>query len=605
MSTSAISVAMNTAVSGLSVNQTALQTTSNNIANANTVGYTQKRVNLETVLLDGQGAGVRVSDITRHVDEFLLRDVRTQTSFLADATVRSQYYASTQDMFGTPESDSSIGARITALATSLQALTVEPASNNDQLSVVNAALTATRQLNQMAQTVQDLRNQADDDIGTAVTNVNTLLNNIAELNAQISRNTALGLPTGDMQDQRDQAVAQLANYMDISYFTRPSGEMVIFSGSGRTLVDHSAATFSYTPAATLSAAATYPGGGIDGIKLDGTDVTTEFRSGQIKGLIDMRDTDLPNMTDQLDQLATVLRDQINAIHNDGTALPPPGTLTGTRTFSAPATDTVDLSGTVRIAVLNADGTAAGTPIDLNFADLATVVGGTPTVQDVVDAINGVHAAATPPIPGLTGATASVNADGALVITANTTGQGIAINEGTSAEATTGFGFSHFFGLNDFFVGSTVGGLARNITVRSDIAADAQLVARGQLNEGTLAADDTALTIGDSSIVARMADKFTENLSFAAAGGLPAAGTTLSGYGATILADNATRAADADDVKQFRETVLADVQNKADSASGVNMDEEMSNLILFQNAYAASARVITTLSEVMKTLTDMV
>jgi flagellar hook-associated protein 1 FlgK len=605
MSTSAISVAMNTAVSGLSVNQTALQTTSNNIANANTVGYTQKRTNLETVLLDGQGAGVRVSGITRHVDEFLLRDVRTQTSFLADATVRSQYYASTQNMFGTPESDSSIGARITALATSLQSLTVEPASNNDQLSVVNAALTVTRQLNQMAQTVQDLRNQADDDIGTAVTSVNTLLNNIAELNAQISRNTALGLPTGDMQDQRDQAVAQLANYMDISYFTRPTGEMVIFSGSGRTLVDHSAATFSYTPAATLSAAATYPGGGIDGIELDGVDVTTEFRSGQIKGLIDMRDNDLPNMGDQLDQLATVLRDQINAVHNDGVALPPPDTLTGTRTFSAPATDTVDLSGTVRIAVLNADGTAAGTPIDLNFADLATVVGGTPTVQDVVDAINGVHAAATPPIPGLAGATASVNADGALVITANTAGQGIAINEGTSAEATTGFGFSHFFGLNDFLVGSTVGGLARNITVRSDIAADAQLVARGQLNEGTLAAGDTGLTIGDSSIVARMANKFTENLSFAAAGALPAAGTTLSGYGATILADNATRSADADDVKKFRETVLADVQNKADSASGVNMDEEMSNLILFQTAYAASARVITTLSEVMKTLTDMV
>jgi Flagellar hook-associated protein len=92
---------------------------------------------------------------------------------------------------------------------------------------------------------------------------------------------------------------------------------------------------------------------------------------------------------------------------------------------------------------------------------------------------------------------------------------------------------------------------------------------------------------------------------ASAGGLPAAITTLSGYGANILADNATRAADADDVKQFRTTVLADVQNKSDSISGVNMDEEMANLILFQNAYAASARVITTLSDVMKTLIDMV
>lgn len=603
MSTSSISVAMRTAVSGLSVNQTALQTTSNNIANANTVGYTAKRVDLATVLLDGQGAGVQVAGVNRTVNEFLLRDVRTQTSFLADATVRSEYYASTQNMFGKPDSNSSISARLTNLANTLQALAVEPASNNNQLNVINTALTATRQLNQMAQNIQDLRNQADDDLVSAVGTVNGLLDNIAQLNAQISRNVALGLPTGDMQDQRDQAVVQLSSYMDISYFTRPSGEMVIFSGSGRTLVDHSAASFDYTGASSISATSSYPGGGIDGITLGGVDVTTEFRSGKIKGLIDMRDTDLPALGSELDRLATVLRDQVNAIHNDGVALPPPNTLTGTRTVTA--TDPANLTGTARIAVLNADGTVAGTPIDLNFADLATVVGGTPTVQDVVDAINGVHAAAVPPIPGLAGATASIDTNGALVISANTAGQGIAINEGTSAEATTGFGFSHYFGLNDFFVGSTIGGLARNITVRSDIAADAQLIARGQLSEGVLTNGSTGLTVGDSSVVSRMANKFTESVSFAAAGALPATSATFSSYGANILGDNATRAADADDVKQFRETVLADVQNKSDSASGVNMDEEMSNLILYQNAYAASARVITTLSEVMKTLTDMV
>ena len=603
MSTSSISVAMRTAVSGLSVNQTALQTTSNNIANANTVGYTAQRVDLATVLLDGQGAGGQVAGVNRTVNEFLLRDVRTQTSFLADATVRSEYYASTQNMFGKPDSNRSISARLTNLAKTLQALAVEPASNNNQLNVVNTALTATRQLNQMSQNIQDLRNQADDDIVSAVGTVNGLLDNIAQLNAQISRNVALGLPTGDMQDQRDQAVVQLSSYMDISYFTRPSGEMVIFSGSGRTLVDHSAASFDYTGASSISATASYPGGGIDGIKLGGVDVTTEFRSGKIKGLIDMRDTDLPALGSELDRLATVLRDQINAVHNDGVALPPPNTLTGTRAVTA--TDPANFTGTARIAVLNADGTVAGTPIDLNFADLATVVGGTPTVQDVVDAINGVHAAAVPPIPGLAGATASIDANGHLVIDANTAGRGIAINEGTSAEATTGFGFSHYFGLNDFFVGSTIGGLARNITVRSDIAADAQLVSRGQLSEGVLTNGSTGLTVGDSSVVARMANKFTEQVNFAAAGGLPSTTATFSSYGANILGDNATRAAEADDAKKFRATVLSDVQNKSDSASGVNMDEEMSNLILYQNAYGATARVITTLSEVMKTLIDMV
>lgn len=605
MSTSSISVAMNSAISGLTVNQTALTTTSNNIANANTAGYTRKIVNQEAVLIDGQGAGVRISGITRNVNEFLLRDVRVQTSLLAEITVQSDYFSATQDMFGKPESNTSIGARLTAFANQLQALTVDPASNNSQITVVNGALTATRQLNEMAGHIQTLRDETDDSINSAVSSVNVLLGNIAELNGKITRNLAINLPTGDLQDQRDQALEKLAGYMDISYFTRPTGAVVVFSGSGRTLVDRTAVTFDYAPTAVMSATSSYPGGGIAGIELDGVDVTTEFQSGQIKGLINMRDTELPQLNSELDRLATVLRDQINAIHNDGVAMPPPNSLTGTRTFTAPATDTVNMTGIVRVAVLNSNGTVVGTPIDLNLADLATVVGGNPTVNQIRDAINGAYTLSVPAIPGLAGATASVNANGALVITANTAGQGIAINEGTSAEATTGFGFSHFFGLNDFFVGSTIGGLARNITVRSDIVADPQLVARGQLSQAVLVNGDDGVTIGDSAIVARMANKFQEQLSFSAAGGLPATNTTLSGYGTNILANNATNTANTQELLDFRTTVLGEVKNKLDSGSGVNMDEEMANLILYQNAYAASARVITTLSEVYRMLTEMV
>ena len=178
MSTANINVAMNSAISGLSANQVALSTTSNNIANANTVGYTHKRVNLETVKLDGQGAGVRVADITRNVNEFLLRDVRAQTSLQANTAVQSEFFSYTQDMFGKPESASSIASRITSLSTSLQALTVDPSSNNAQISVVNNALNATRQLNEMSDKIQSLRDQADDGIKMAVTEVNTLLSSI-------------------------------------------------------------------------------------------------------------------------------------------------------------------------------------------------------------------------------------------------------------------------------------------------------------------------------------------------------------------------------------------------------------------------------------------
>lgn len=602
---SSINTALSTAVSGLQTTQAALSVTSNNIANANTAGYSRKTVNLQNVLINGQGAGVKIGNISREVNDYLVRDMRAQTTANGEASTRAKFFATMQNMFGTPDSASSMTAGMTTLGNKMSALAVDPSSTNSQLDLVSAAQALTRQLNDMAGQVQDQRYEADQSIASSVTQVNQLLGNIAELNIQIARNTALNQPAGDLQDQRDIAIASLAEKMDISYFTRATGETVIFTASGRNLVDREASTISYTPASAMSGAVSYPNNGIGGIELDGVDITSEIKSGQVKALIDMRDTELPNFGAELDRLATVLKDQINAVHNDGVAMPPPSSLTGERTSATPAVDHISFTGTVRIAVLNADGTAAGAPMDLDFANLATVVGGTPTLMQIRDAINGAYAASTPAIPGLTGATASLTSQGQLVITANTAGQGIGINEGTSQEAVTGFGFSHYFGLNNLFVGGTVGGLASNIEVRSDILTNSQKVSRGQLSEGALTTGSIAITAGDSSVAQRMAAVFTANQSFAAAGGLPTTSTTLSGYGANILSNNATRSANADDAAAYRENLLGDVTSKAQAQSGVSTDEEMANLIMYQNAYGASARVITTLNEMLKTLTDMV
>jgi flagellar hook-associated protein 1 FlgK len=334
-------------------------------------------------------------------------------------------------------------------------------------------------------------------------------------------------------------------------------------------------------------------------------MTTSIQSGKLKALVDMRDTILPGFGDQLDRMAEVMRDEIDAIHNDGTAVPPPNTLTSLYTFGNPATDQVNFTGVVRIGVVDSSGNSVGVPFDLDFADLATVVGGTPAANDIVDAINGVHVAATPPIPGLAGATASINASGQLVISANTSTNGIGINEGTSADAGGGLGFSHFMGFNNFFTGTTTGGLASNITVRAAITADPQLVVRGQLSEATIANGDPIVTVGDNSVVQRLFNKFQETLTFAAAGSVPQSESSLSGYGATIVETNANAAARAKDDLAFRDVIFNDIQARADSESGVNMDEELGNLILFQNAYSANARMITVLSEVLKTLTDIV
>src|SRR5215203_2013170 len=99
-----LSTSLNNALTGLNVNQQALAVLSQNIANANTVGYSRQIVNQQAITLDGQGQGVRVSDIVRKVDEYLSKAMRNQTSILNKSSVLSNYNARIQLLLGSPGS---------------------------------------------------------------------------------------------------------------------------------------------------------------------------------------------------------------------------------------------------------------------------------------------------------------------------------------------------------------------------------------------------------------------------------------------------------------------------------------------------------------------
>ena len=108
--------------------------------------------------------------------------------------------------------------------------------------------------------------------------------------------------------------------------------MQVYTTSGQTLVDNSAHEVSYSTVSSVTGATTYSStssSGFSGITVNGVDITAQITSGDIGALIGLRDTVLPAAQSQLDQLATQLADSLNAVHNTGTSLPPPSTLTGT------------------------------------------------------------------------------------------------------------------------------------------------------------------------------------------------------------------------------------------------------------------------------------
>jgi flagellar hook-associated protein 1 FlgK len=574
-----------TALTGLQTNQSAMRVLSNNITNANTPGYTRKIADLQSRVIAGTGAGVQLGSIDRYVDQALQVQLRSTTSDFNGLDVQQQFFKRMQDMFGSPDSNSSLAAMMSDYATSMTALTTNPESVSLRLDVVTNAQRTAQSLNSMSADTQQLRQEADAQISDSIDIVNNQLTTIDKLNDQIVAARLRGVATGDLEDQRDLAVSKISEQMDISTYTRDNGQMVIFTKAGRTLLDGDPATISHTPAASLQAAVTYPGG-IDGITVNGQDITDEIGSGKIAALIELRDTTLPNFTSEIDQLATNLRDEVNKIHNQGTGLPAAKTLTSSRAQTGTATS---IAGTVTVTLLNPDGTAAfsGTmpaPGTLDAAGFATALNTVLTGFGV-------------------GASASNNVG---TVTLDGGGYGVAITGGAvdpgGGQPTTNL--SDYLHLNDFFVGTDPTGadLAAVLKVRDDIKTDPSLMSRGMLQQD--AALNWYVGAGDSSVVTALAAKLTTGTTFAATGNLPAATTSFADYASNILSQNASAAAQVDNDHSFTQSLKQEIESRFGSESGVNTDEELSNMIVLQNAYAAAGRIMTTVSQMFDVLISL-
>jgi flagellar hook-associated protein 1 FlgK len=424
--------ALNSAITGLNTAQSRISITSSNIANVNTPGYSRKIAGQESITLNGQGAGVQISDVTRNVNSGLQSELRGELGKAGTAQVRDEFYQRIQVLFGSPQSNSAISQRISDLSDAFEQLNSSPEQNSPKVQVLSAATQLVDSFGKLSDQIQSLRSDTDNSIDQEIKDANTLLSQIAKLNTDIVRLGNIDQPTTELRDQRDQKVNSLSKIINTSTYTRDDGSMVIFTANGsRPLLDRSPATLDFAPTAGYE-----PGSSGSGISLDGVDITNEIKSGTLRGLIDMRDQDLPELGDQINELATQLRDAINAEHNKGTAFPPPTNLTGSRQVEG--TDILNATGTFRVAALDTNGDV----VSYSDIDLSTL----PSPATVADLVTAINSSASG-----TDLQAKI-ADGRLVIEGKD-GNRVAVNElDSSATLSDGRsqGLSHYFGLNDLF-----------------------------------------------------------------------------------------------------------------------------------------------------------
>jgi flagellar hook-associated protein 1 FlgK len=706
-----LGLALRNIQSGLTANQVALNTTANNVSNVHTEGYSRKDVQFEQRILSGVGAGVQVAQLTRTVDENLLKSLRLELSRLSSVEVQGSYYSRTQDLFGAPADDASLSHTIGRFAAALESLALQPQNSLEQREVVRWANEIALQLQHSSATVQDLRLQADGEIAQVVDRINLLLSDVAELNDQIVRAAATGSDATDLKDQRDVGLDQLAELIDIRVFARGDGDVVVYTPAGRILVDSVPATLGHSAAAAMGATTTHAEGDLGGIylgaEISANDITAEIRGGELFGLVQLRDTVLPRMQSALDELAAEVRDAVNQVHNRGLAFPGLQQMAGSRIFVDPAVQTITYGGTEDTALVLFD--AAGN--EVRSTTMRTLLGGaSASVAQVATAIDGFLAA---------DGSAAISGD-RLVIDLGGSGLHLAFRDqaastpgSAAADVTLGFdadgdatsdetitGFSSFFGLNDLFVddladgtfesnvvaagfrataatlsfrnsggplgnvaiaagtdlagivnavnGAGIGiaaslvpdgsgqrlrfaaadgasivvtdaagntllddigihpadaGVATVLAVRPDILANPALVSRGrvQWSANLGPAGQHFVSLADDAIIRDLAATLSAGNPFDAAGSIAATSLTFHQYAAAILADNATLAAVNDDNVRYQEALVQSLEAKSDSERSVNLDEEMANLIVYEQAYSAAARVFATIKDMFETL----
>ena len=651
-----LTLALNNAVSGLKAAQASLATISNNVSNANTVGYTKKYQNQSSAVSNGTGAGVNTPVVIRKVDELLRRDIRRESSTLGATNVRNSYYTQMQQLLGSTTSGGNLNASVNNLQKSLAALGATPSDSGLQQNVVAAARNVALSLNRTAKDVQDLRQSAENEIKTSIDTINQNLQQVVTLNRQITRAFALGEPTGDLADQRDLAVSKIAEQMGIQTFTRDSGEMVVYSSTGRTLVDGQVNLIQYTPTNSVNASTTF-----GQIKLgpDNIVITNEFTSGRMQALMEMRDKTLPEITSQLNLMARGLYektwsppflpsstaqgvDQTGqnpfAIISFGGNLPstaPAGTSTGPISFNAtvengvvtnPSYALVDSAGNVYNATYELRKTSASSQWQVFLTSLTPAIPptGNPTAVTQFTsppppaAATITFAGGTVPPPGTNGGLSIGYVDTAAELNNNFINFQVQVANAPPTQLSMQIrskptDFTSTTAATNVEPRSETYRLFQGMDLSSTNANNAASIKVNPLFDSTVGGASSKLFLTNDktpSTAQRMANQFLTQLDTrqppynAYANALSGGIYTMQNYTTALVSTNSVQAKAAEDGNNYQSQYVTQLQTKSASIDGVSTDEELSNMILYQNAYQASAKVLETAQALFDVLMNL-
>jgi flagellar hook-associated protein 1 len=545
-----------------------LHVVGNNISNANTPGYVRERVlytpapvqKLGNLTL---GLGVQIAGIVQNIDTFVEDRLRGVASDRASADIQQKVYKDLESIVG-ELSDTDVSTQMSNFFNSIDEVINQP----DEMAVRNLAVQAGKSLATTINTLSRRVNTSYEEFGIEVNNltdeINSLTDNIRKLNVQIVSLEG-GNPTasqaGALRSQRSVALKRLSEIADVNVTENAvgavnvtvGGELLVFEGTSRQ-VKTDYATSNGRPTATIQFAE--------------NNSPLHVSGGELHGIYEARDKIVGGFLDRLDNFAASLAFEFNKIYSQGQG--------ATGFQSVTSIESVNNAGVPL--------DAAGLPFTPTNGQFKLLVYNTTTKLTETHVINvdldGLQddsslGSIVNQINAIAGVTAQVTTDNKLKLTAGSAETRLSFADDSS-------GFLAAVGINTFFTGSSASTLAINDVVAADgskfAASSAGIGVNVQNAQRLVALHDSGLSSLNGNSLTGLYDQLINET---------AQGATVAGS----LADG---------FKVFEQTLEA----KAQAVSGVNLDEEAIDMIMLQRTYQASARFISTLSELMDVLVNL-
>lgn|GEM_PF-2091190 len=572
--------------SALNAFRIGVQVVSNNIANVDTPGYTRRQVVFQERIPPQKygnlylGRGVDVGNIISLRDKNLNRNLHYKVSDLSDYEARTELIGQLERLLN-PDEDYGLAAMVDKLWDGFEDLAVTPQGSAERSTLVATATTLCSYFHDLDVDLQNMDRYINGQIDAGITEVNQLASDIADLNVRVRRIEASSDSIANSErDQRDALIEDLASYAGINYFEDTDGTVTIMLDSGRVMVQGETAFSLSFDGADIS----WSG--------DDSVITSGLTRGKIGGWLEVRDTVLPEMQANLNELTKSLVRQVNKIHSQGVGLEALSLTTGTYsvtdvdaalasqasglTFYADVADDFTSGDDVyfKIMMYDSSGQATSYRIDL---------GAETTMTDLLGSLN-----------EISGLTAELNDSGQLQLTA-ASGQSFAFADVNSDVLMA-------LGINTFFDGFN----AANIAVTDAINQDHDLIAAALVDSKT-----GEISLGDNSnalALADLRDAQVDHTWWVYTSGQSPTSQTMTGsfndFTAALISRIGVLATESQANQDFNTMLVNQYQDLIQSASGVNLDEELLDMLRYQRAYQAAARVVTAADELLQTLIQM-